>query len=171
MSAVFRLFGPDDSIEALQSLVHRAYSSLAERGLNYWGTRQTLEDTERRVRSGECWLAIEGERLVGTVLLKQPRPQGVCDWYQREDVRSFHQLAVDPELQGRGLGTRLIRHLEARAAASGAAELALDTSEHAAHLIAWYERLGYRLVGQVDYRPGTNYLSVVMSKTLRPASA
>lgn len=165
-----RPFAAGDSFEELQALVHRAYAALAGRGLDYWGTRQSLEDTKQRVQSGECWIATRGARLVGTVLLKAPRSERGCGWYRRDDVRSFHQLAVEPELQGRGLGTRLVRHVEARAAALGAKELALDTSEHATDLIAWYEHLGYRHVDGADWRPDTNYLSVVMSKTLRHAA-
>lgn len=155
-----------DSLEEIQSLVHRAYSVLAEQGLNYWGTRQTLDDTRKRVTSGECWLALDGRRIVGTVLLKAPRTEGGCDWYERDDVRTFHQLAVEPELQGAGLGTRLVRHVEDRARRLGAAELALDTSEHARRLIDWYLRLGYRHVDHADWRPDTNYLSLILSKGL-----
>ena len=45
-------------------------------------------------------------------------------------------------------------------------ELALDTSENATHLIALYEKWGYTQVATHDWRPGVNYLSVVMSKRL-----
>lgn len=165
------LFGAEDSHAELQSLVHRAYASLAGRGLEYWGTRQTLEDTKSRVRSGECWVLTDEGRLLATVLLKPPRSESGCEWYRRDDIRSFHQLAVDPEHQGQGLGTRLVHHVEARAATLGAAELALDTSDQASHLIAWYQRLGYRLVDRADWRPKVNYLSVVLSKALGAGSS
>ena len=170
MTEELRLFRPEDSLEELQALVHRAYSSLAEKGLNYWGTRQSLEDTERRARSGECWVLTRDDSLVATILLKPPRSETACDWYQRADVRSFHQLAVEPALQRAGLGARLVAHVESRATALGAQELALDTSEHATWLIAWYERLGYRQVDRADWRPQVNYRSVVLSKTLRPTA-
>jgi ribosomal protein S18 acetylase RimI-like enzyme len=86
-------------------------------------------------------------------------------WLDRPDVAHFGQLAVDPAVQGRGLGTRLIATAEARARCDGAREIALDTAESAGHLIAWYERLGYRFVEYVDWGV-TNYRSVVMSKRL-----
>jgi hypothetical protein len=45
-------------------------------------------------------------------------------------------------------------------------ELALDTAEPAAHLIDWYQRLGFALVGHWKWG-GANYRSVLMSKNLR----
>jgi GNAT superfamily N-acetyltransferase len=66
------------------------------------------------------------------------------------------------------LGRVLMAQAEEAAVALGAAEVAIDTSEHAHHLIQWYERLGYRLVGDADWDV-TNYRSVVLSKTLPSA--
>jgi len=77
------------------------------------------------------------------------------------------QFAVEPQLQRRGWGSLLIRHLEARAAQLGAAELSIDTSEGAKHLIALYERRGYRHVGFAQWTH-TNFRSVLLSKRLIP---
>ena len=52
------------------------------------------------------------------------------------------------------------------AISNGAAELALDTSEGADHLIAWYERIGFRIVEYAQWK-GKRYRSVIMSKTLQ----
>lgn len=38
----------------------------------------------------------------------------------------------------------------------------------ATHLIALYEKWGYTQVATHDWRPGVNYLSVVMAKSLAP---
>lgn len=63
----------------------------------------------------------------------------------------------------------LLNRVESRAAQEGYLELALDTAESATHLIDLYERLGFRIVDTHDWRPGTNYSSVIMSKSLRQA--
>ena len=87
--------------------------------------------------------------------------------YERPGVAAFGQYAVDPAFKGRGIGAQLLELVEQRARAAGAAELALDTSEHAADLIALYERKGFRFVEHAQWRD-VNYRSVVMSKELRP---
>ena len=55
---------------------------------------------------------------------------------------------------------------EPRAKEMGALELALDTPEDARHLVDRYTRRGYRFIEHADWRPGTNYLSVILSKSL-----
>jgi len=57
--------------------------------------------------------------------------------------------------------------VENRARALGAAELALDTAEGAHALIERYTKRGYRFVGYADWRPRTNYRSVILSLDLR----
>jgi GNAT superfamily N-acetyltransferase len=82
-------------------------------------------------------------------------------------VAVVSQFAVEPGFQGRGIGGRLLDHAEARARHLGAAQVALDTAEGAAHLIRLYAARGYRHVGTVRWDV-TNYKSVVMSKGLAP---
>jgi GNAT superfamily N-acetyltransferase len=77
----------------------------------------------------------------------------------------FGQFAVRPSHQGRGIGTTLLRLVEQRAAEQGVRQLALDTSEHAADLIAFYEVKGFRFVEHVQWSE-TNYRSVVLAKGL-----
>lgn len=43
--------------------------------------------------------------------------------------------------------------------------LALDTSEHAAHLITFYQSKGYAFVEHVQW-PDVNYRSMIFAKTL-----
>ena len=163
-----RPLAEDDSISELTQLLHRAYRPLAERGMRYVASWQDDQITRRRIARGECYLAFAGERLAGTILFSDAARTDGCPWYDRPDVASFQQFAVEPELQRRGIGAKLVELTERRAVETGAAELGLDTSEHAAHLIDWYGRLGYRFVEYADW-PATNYRSVVMSKALSRA--
>ncbi|MGV3722507.1 MAG: GNAT family N-acetyltransferase [Actinomycetota bacterium] len=121
--------------------------------------------TARRIAGKECYVALAGGRIVGAILLAPPGRSGGCDYYERPGVATFHQFAVDPDCQGQGVGGLLLNQVELRARDLGAAEVALDTAEGARHLIARYERCGYRVVDRVDW-PETNYVSVIMSKPL-----
>ena len=163
----FRLLRPEDSLTELTSLLHRAYSGLAEMGFRYLASHQSEEVTAERVATGECVVGVLDGRLVATITLV---PAGVLNgtpWYERPDVAVIKQLAVEPVLQSRGIGSSLMDRMERRAAEWGAAEVAVDTAEGAEHLIRWYEQRGYRHVGYADFRPTTNYRSVVLSLALR----
>lgn len=162
---VRRLLQADD-LEALTRLVHAAYAPLAARGLRYWGTHQTVADTAKRCRAGETWLALLGRRMLGTITLVPPERACGSPWQDRPDVAKFGQFCVHPDAQGTGLGARLLDLVEARATALGAAHLACDTAEGALGLIELYRRRGYQRVETVDWRPRSNYLSVVLSLDL-----
>lgn len=156
----------DDDMVALTALIHRAYAPLAARGLHYWGSRQTVADTIARCSRGETWLAEVAGDVVGTVTLQAPADTAGCPAYDRADTAKFQQLCVEPALQGQGVGSDLMDHVEQRARTLGAGRLALDTSAHAAGLIRTYTARGYVFVGHVDYRPDVHYRSVVLAKVL-----
>ena len=158
-----------DSLAELTDLLHRAYARHAARGLHFVATHQDVATTAKRVANGETFVCTLDGRLVATVTLRPPSIETGCPWYERRDVAVLTQLAVDPALGRLGIGSMLVERCAARAGELGMAELALDTSEHAEDLIAYYTSRGFRLVDRADWRPHVNYRSVVMSRALAPA--
>jgi GNAT superfamily N-acetyltransferase len=111
-----------------------------------------------------------GERLVGTIMFQEPSwggaPESGPRWFQRPDVANFSQFAVEPTLQGLGIGARLLETVERRARELGMAELALSTAQPDSELVAYYRRRGFRDIDTHDWGV-TNYVSLIMSKSLR----
>lgn len=155
-----------DSIPDLTRLLHGAYAGLGAMGFNYTAVDQTGEVTRSRIARGLCLVAMDGSAVVGTIMFMPPGRSSGCPCYERPDVATIGQFGVSPACQGAGAGTRLLREAERLAVAAGAAVLALDTSEGAGHLIAWYKREGFRVVEHAQW-PGKTYRSVIMSKVLR----
>lgn len=171
----------DDSLAHLTELLHRAYKQHADRGIKALAAFQPEEVTRKRITGGECFVAVHLGKVVGTILFKDPahtREQGsgggaggsvgsstVISWFQRPFVASFSQFAVEPDLQGRGIGATLMAKAEERAAQTGARELALSTPEPAQWLVEMYQRHGYQIVERVQWKE-TNYLSAIMSKAI-----
>jgi SAM-dependent methyltransferase/GNAT superfamily N-acetyltransferase len=166
---IIRPFQPSDPVSRLTDLLHSAYKRLLDLGMKYVATVQEDAVTLDRLHQGQGFVAEDGGVLVGTIVLEDQKQTSGCTWYDRPEVASFHQFAVDPARQGEGIGLALIRHVEGVALAAGAKELALDTSEWAAHLLDWYGSLGYRIVDEARWQ-GVNYRSVIMSKALGDAS-
>ncbi len=155
-----------DSLEELTELLHRAYRVLADMGLRFLATHQDVATTKRRVASGHCFVAERGGKVVGTICYYDPSRKSGCDYYKKKGVAHVGQLAVEPTLQRLRIATKLMGHAEDFARERGMIELALDTAEPALHLIEWYTRMGYRIVGHQQWEV-TNYRSVIMSKVLR----
>ncbi len=63
----------------------------------------------------------------------------------------FGMLSVLPELQGLGLGRRLVQVAEAMAEATGATAMSLRVINLREELTRWYKSLGYREVGTSPY--------------------
>lgn len=167
----------DDSLAHLTALLHRAYKQHADRGIKALAAFQPEEVTRRRISGGECFVATYVGKIVGTILFKDAAStagSGVggatrIPWFERGDVASFSQFAVEPELQGRGIGVVLMQTAERRAAETGAKEIALSTPEPADWLVKMYERHGYRVIDRVQWKE-TNYLSAIMSKPTAPSA-
>jgi GNAT superfamily N-acetyltransferase len=159
-----------DSIEELTALLHRAYRVLAEMGLNYVASTQEVETTAARIElATACWVVRAGADLVGTACYYGlPYADAGPEWYRRSDVGFFGQFAVEPAMQGSGIGSALLDNVERRARADGKAELACDTAAGAAHLIEFYRRRNFRQVGCHRW-PHATYESYVLSKRLRAA--
>jgi GNAT superfamily N-acetyltransferase len=160
-----RPLAPDDDLFELTELLHRAYAQLATMGLHFVATHQDAEVTRARIQGAECYVAEMEGQIVGTIVFRDCLRTGSCEWYDRPDVASFGQFGVEPDMQGHGIGSALLDHVEKRALEVGASEIALDTAAPATHLIELYSRRGYRIVENVKWEE-VNYSSVIMSKRL-----
>lgn len=154
-------------IERLTELLHAAYRPLAEKGMRYLATHQPPETTLKRLKKGDSFLGFIDGELVSTITVVKEDPNEPCAWYQKPEVYFFTQFAVKPKHQGLGLGKKLMDFVEEFAMTQGAMEMALDTSEHADHLISTYKNRGYRFIEYAQWKM-TNYRSVILSKTLIP---
>jgi GNAT superfamily N-acetyltransferase len=165
-----RLLRPEDPISEITSLLHRAYAPQVEMGLKPLAGRQDDSITRERCNSSECYLAIlpgDGgrERIVGVILFEEVEKVTFPTFFLRPDVCHFAQFAVDPTLQGLGIGRLLLETVERRAREKGASELALSMAEPDRKLYEFYEKRGYRLIEYWQW-PYTNYRSCIMSKQL-----
>ena len=169
VAASIRTLAASDSLAALTHLLHRAYAPLAAAGLNYTAADQTPDVTAQRIERGECAVALAGDVLVGTITVEGPHSNAGCPWYRQPNVASAHQFAVDPTYQRGGFGSALMEWAEAWAGHRGYTELAVDTAEPASHLVAFYNRRGYRFIEFAQWH-GKHYRTVILSKSLAHAS-
>jgi GNAT superfamily N-acetyltransferase len=161
-----RLVTAQESLSALTAMIHAAYAPHAANGLRFWGTHQTVEDTAKRLAAGTAWVCLLDGEYAATATLKRPDPESVVPLYREPDVRPLAQFCVHPKHKGKGIGHALLLHVEAHAKSLDLTRLVLDTAKPATRLIAMYERWGFAQIGTCDWRPHTNYESVLMAKPL-----
>ncbi|HEX6397726.1 MAG TPA: GNAT family N-acetyltransferase [Steroidobacteraceae bacterium] len=122
----------DDAADilALQKLAYRSEARLYE-DPNLPPLTQTLDSLRAEFEASRVLKAVEGNSIVGSVRARLLN--GTC---------AVGRLIVSPALQGRGLGTRLMRAVEAEFPALDRFELFTGSRSEAN--IRLYERLGYR---------------------------
>ena len=162
----YRALRATDDVDAITDLLHQAYAPLANAGMRFLASHQDSNTTAKRMRKGETFVAVHGNVIVGVITLAEIAATRGTPFYDRPDVADFGQFAVHPLYQRRGIGSRLLNLVESRAKEKGVQELALNTSEHAHHLIAMYEKKGYRFVEFAEWAQ-VNYRSKIMSKRLQ----
>jgi len=161
----------EDDFCELTDLIRAAYAPHAATGLRYWATHQTVEDTAKRFAAGHGFVGILDGRVVATVTVQEPDPSSKVPLLAEQGTWSFGQFAVTPLHKGKGFGRQIHEFATAFALQRGCQRMALHTAQPASALVAMYRSWGYAEAGTCDWRPHTNYLSVLMLKVLESRSS
>ena len=119
--------------------------AVANHTLDIPALHESLDEVRASLDTTQTWVARSGGRLVGAVRTSRPSPPG-DDW-------SIGRLCVVPDLQGRGLGRRLLEHAESTAP-DGIRTFTLHTGARSAENLRMYKKAGYRLVDAEPPVPG-----------------
>ena len=154
-----------DSIEDLTDMLHRAFSRIGAMGIPCICANQPAEVTRQRISRGDCFVALSGDLIIGTMTLYPPDPASDSKYYRNDGVGSLRQFAVDPPFHDLGIGSAMLHFAENWALRRGYLWLALDTPEPADHLIDYYQRQGFCCEETLQFA-GRPYRSVVFSKSV-----
>ena len=114
---------------------------------------QTLEELEAELRDADGWVARIGPRIVGAIRTRES-----------DGVLLIGRIAIAPDLQGSGVGGKLLAAAEEH---SNAEEAELFTGSLSEANIRLYERCGYEQTERIDQGDGT--AQVFLRKRLRPS--
>ena len=162
---VYRPWQAGDSPEAVTQLLHQSFARLVRMGIPCASGLQPSSQTLTRLQRGASFVAVDADRIVGTISVYAATPASECPLYRDGAVASIHQFAVDPAYQGAGIGDALLRMAECRAKEDGFKFIALDTPGDARHLHRYYLHKGFEFVSMLRFK-GRQYASVVLRKAL-----
>jgi ribosomal protein S18 acetylase RimI-like enzyme len=111
-----------------------------------------LDDYREVIQKHDVFVLIEGAKIIGVLVL----------------IRQFqsllvHNVAVHPNLQGKGLGRKLMTFAEHEARRLEFATITLYTNERMTENIEIYKKLGYI---ETERKPEQGYQRVYMRKAL-----
>src|SRR5258708_2874792 len=109
---------PPADVATLSDLIRRTVrlsnaSDYAARVVELISANHAPDKVAQRLAERDVFVCLDGPRIVGTIGLGGDK---------------LRSLFVEPGLQGKGVGARLVAHLEAHARQAGVAELHLSSS-------------------------------------------
>ncbi len=134
-------------VSALVSLINRAYRGESSR--RGWTTEADLLGG---LRIDEAGLAKILDDPDSVVLLVEKKERIIASVHARHTGKQVHLglFAVDPVLQGEGIGTQLLHYAESEAKRRWGVQAAvMEVISRRDELIAYYERHGYRPTGEI----------------------
>lgn len=143
------------AIEEIYFAIHTA----EENGLlaTGWcrGIYPTRSTAEAGIARGDLFLCEEDGEIAAAAIINhvQVPEYRLCPWQypaSEDEVMVLHTLAVDPKLQGKGLGTGFVAFYEQYALEQGCHFLRMDTQEKNLPARALYHKLGYTERGIVS---------------------
>jgi GNAT superfamily N-acetyltransferase len=103
-------------------------------------------------------------------LLVDGKPAGFASYGPTSElaVMKLHKLYLLPELHGRGLGSRLLQHVEREVRAGAGRRLILSVNKRNTKAIASYQRNGFVIAGSVVTDIGGGFVmdDYIMAKNL-----
>jgi GNAT superfamily N-acetyltransferase len=122
---VNRLVAPPDMKEAFEAYIARSLEEEIDRISDYY-----------RERDGGFWIAVDGDKLVGTFGLESTS----------DAAMELRRMYVDPDVRRRGIARRMLHFAEQECRRRGRPQLELSTSELQQEALALYRNAGYELV-------------------------
>jgi len=135
----------------LQEIVAAAGRALAEQGFSNWLPPEVTERFVEAIATREVFVLDIGVNSVATFTLGSTarRPYLPEPWRDPSAPALYlNRLAVDPALQGGGIGRRCLEEIERLARERGAQAIRCDVLTANARLRRLYEGLGYEARGE-----------------------
>jgi len=115
---------------------------------------ETVETVRRRLGRGRAVVAELQNQIVGFAFYE----------VQSDGLFYFSRLSVLPAFRRRGIGLALVEYIEGRAAEANAPGVRLGARVQLPHLVARYEKMGYRITRYMKHEGYTQPTYVYMEK-------
>jgi predicted N-acetyltransferase YhbS len=135
-------------VPATAEILDEATAFVQTKGRDQWPVPFPQDELRERVEREELYVVEVDDSLAATFTLLLDDP---FFWGERPpDAVYLHKLAVKRAFAGRRLGERIVEWIVAAAAARGREFVRLDCQRDLPGIRAYYERLGFELVGEKE---------------------
>lgn len=154
--SILRIDGGFECWNELLALILRSFAYM-DRIIDPPSTAHALtaESLQERARTEAGFIAMDGEKIVGCVFVRE-----------RDDDCYIGKLAVEPAMQGRGIGKRLLEAAETFAASRGKQAVELQTRVELTGNQTAFVRLGFVETKRTAHKGFDRPTSITLRKML-----
>jgi len=154
MESGIRLAKPLE-IDEIMELISKCVQAMQASGSDQWDERYPNKTViEQDIARGTLFVCEEGQAIAGILVLDENASEQYNEikWKQTQGPHLImHRLAVHPQIQGKGIATKLITFAEAYAVRNGYTSIRLDTYAKNTKALKIYPRLGYDHRGEIHF--------------------
>jgi GNAT superfamily N-acetyltransferase len=126
----------------------------AQFGKGHWSSLISEKAVLFQMKHGTVFIARKNKKPIATLALSKKKPWAHDRSYftTGQNPRFLQGMAVDPDMQRKGIGAACIESAKEIAAAIKCEAICLDAYDHAAGAGEFYRKCGFNEVGRVVYR-------------------
>lgn len=133
------------------SLIERCKEKLVSQGINQWNDEYpNYMNIQDDIKTSALYKGVLGPDIVAIISFNenQEKEYRTINWrYTNGNILVIHRLAVDPDFQGLGLSSILMKHAENYAIENNYFAIRLDAYTGNEMVLDLYRRKGYREAG------------------------
>ncbi|MDM5229579.1 GNAT family N-acetyltransferase [Cytobacillus sp. NJ13] len=144
--------GTRDDLKKIMDIVQQTVNIMESEGNDQWNrTYPQDQDFLADVEAGNLYTAIYDGKVAGSITVDQTQAKEYINasWRKDEPCFVFHRLAVDPEIRGEGIASKLIIFAEEHAVSKGILYMRTDTYSLNKKAQRLFEKNGYVNTGTI----------------------
>ncbi|QIL40024.1 GNAT family N-acetyltransferase [Pedobacter sp. HDW13] len=149
-------------IAGIMQLVRKVVPLMQAAGNFQWGNDYPNPEVfEKDIALAQLWVAEIDNQIAGVTAITTDQDPEYADagWDITENAIVTHRLAVNPDLQGKGIARALMQQAETVAQTRNITILRVDTNSENKATQALFPKLGYAFSGEITLakRPGLRF--------------
>lgn len=154
--------GRKDDLDDICSLIASAIQMMEKQGIYQWDDKYPVrEDFANDIKQGSLYVAVEDELLLAVYVISTEYDPEYLNgkWECSGDTACIiHRLCVSPDVQDKGVGKAILKHVEDQLVDMGFQSVRLDVYAENPYANRLYENSGYIRRGHADWRKGRFWL-------------
>lgn len=154
--------GTLSDIDEIYILVQKAIHHMERKGIHQWDEHYpTKDDFLEDIEKNTLYIAEENKRIIAIYTINQQCDDEYYDFVwdnPDESACILHRLCVSPDMQNKGIASKLLSHIEHQVREKGYSSIRLDVFSDNPYALKLYEKNNYKQRGYADWRKGRFYL-------------